>query len=62
MATTTIKAVEVVRAIRDQQASALAGKTPREVVAFFRAAGDAARRDARSTGSVSVKRGMARRA
>ncbi len=37
-----IRAVAMVRRIRDRQAKRLAGKTPQEVTAFYRAAGDAA--------------------
>jgi len=42
-----IRAVEMVRRIRDRQARALTRKTPTEIVAFFRAAGEAAVEDAR---------------
>ena len=41
-----IRAVEMVRKIRDRQAKRLAGKTTEEIVAFYRAAGDAAMQDA----------------
>lgn len=41
-----IRAVAMVRKIRDRQASVLAGKSPGEVVAFFREAGKSAMRDA----------------
>ncbi len=41
-----IRAVEMVRKIRDRQARRLAGKSPEEVIAFYRAAGDAAMQDA----------------
>lgn len=40
-----IHAVEMVRKIRDRQSRRLAGKTPDEVIAFYRAAGEAAMRD-----------------
>lgn len=40
-----IRAVAMVRKIRDRQASVLAGKSPGDVVAFFREAGKAAMRD-----------------
>ena len=40
-----IRAVEMVRKIRDRQARSLAGKTRQEVIAFYRAAGEAATRD-----------------
>jgi len=42
-----IKAVEMVRRIRDEQAKLLAGKSDAEIIAFFRKAGQAARRKAR---------------
>ena len=42
-----IRAVEMVRKIRDGHARRLAGKTPDEVIAFYRAAGETAMRDAR---------------
>jgi hypothetical protein len=45
--TKAIKAVELVRRIRDQQASALAGKPEDEVLDFFHRAAEAAREDAR---------------
>ncbi len=43
---TEIKAVELVRSIRDQQAELLAGKSNEEIIEFFRKAGDTARRAA----------------
>jgi hypothetical protein len=42
-----IKAVELVREIRDEQAAALAGKSDDEVLAFFHRAAERAREDAR---------------
>ena len=42
-----IRAVEMVRHIRDEQAALLAGKSEAEVLEFFRKAGEAAREDAR---------------
>jgi hypothetical protein len=42
-----VRAVEMVRRIRDRHASMLSGKTTAEVIAFYRAAGDAAMQDAR---------------
>jgi hypothetical protein len=42
-----IRAVEMVRRIRDRHARLLKGKTTDEVIAFYRAAGDAAMQDAR---------------
>lgn len=46
MKTTKLHTVEMVRRIRDQQAEKLAGKTPEEVIAFFRRAGKASLRAA----------------
>ena len=42
-----IRAVEMVRRIRDEQAASLADKSEAEVLEFFRKAGEAAREDAR---------------
>lgn len=42
MKETTIRAVELVRRIRDDQARQLAGKSDEEIIAFFRRAGEAA--------------------
>lgn len=42
----SIHAVEMVRKIRDRQARRLAGKSSAEIMAFYRAAGEAAIRDA----------------
>ena len=42
-----IRAVEMTRKIRDRHVRRLAGKTPEEVIAFYRAAGQAAVEDAR---------------
>ena len=39
---TEIKAVELVRSIRDRQAELLAGKSNEEIIEFFRQAGEAA--------------------
>ena len=44
---TEIKAIELVRRIRDEQAELLAGKSPEEIIEFFRQAGAAARMMAR---------------
>ena len=41
-----IRAVDMVRKIRDRQARRLAGKSPQEIIAFCRAAGEAAMLDA----------------
>jgi hypothetical protein len=43
---TTIQAIEMVRRIRDRQAEELAGKSDAEVIAFFRRAGEEARKAA----------------
>jgi len=43
---TKIKAVELVRNIRDRQAELLAGKSKKEIIEFFRKAGKAVRREA----------------
>jgi hypothetical protein len=42
-----IHAVDMVRQIRDRHARLLTGKTTEEVIAFYRAAGEAAMQDAR---------------
>ena len=42
-----IRAVDMVRRIRDRHARLLIGKTTAEVIAFYRAAGEAAMQDAR---------------
>ncbi|MHC1741733.1 MAG: hypothetical protein AB9873_01725 [Syntrophobacteraceae bacterium] len=42
-----IKAVEMVRRIRDEQARMLAGRSKAEIMAFFRKAGEAARQEAK---------------
>jgi hypothetical protein len=42
-----IKAVEMVRRIRDEQAQMLAGKSKAEIIAFFRKAGETARQEAK---------------
>ena len=44
--TKAIRAVELVRRIRDEQATILAGKSTDEVIAFFRRAAEQAREDA----------------
>ncbi|MBI1849626.1 MAG: hypothetical protein HYR85_04725 [Planctomycetes bacterium] len=43
-----IKAVELVRRIRDEQAKKLAGLSEAEIIEFYRRAGEAARADART--------------
>jgi hypothetical protein len=47
MKATRIRAVEMVRRIRDRHARILKGKTTSEIIAFYRAAGEAAMEDAR---------------
>jgi hypothetical protein len=47
MKTLEIRAVEMVRQIRDRHARLLTGKSTPEIIAFYRAAGDAAVQDAR---------------
>jgi hypothetical protein len=47
MKATKLRAVEMVRRIRDRHARQLAGKTEAEVIAFYRAAGEAAMEDVR---------------
>ncbi len=42
-----IRAVELVRQIRDKQIAGLSGKSAEEVIAFFRHAAEIAREDAR---------------
>ena len=41
-----IRAVEMVRTIRDRHTRRLAGKSPEEIIAFYRAAGEAAMQEA----------------
>lgn len=43
----SIRAVEMTRKIRDRHARRLAGKRPEEVIAFYRATGQATFEDAR---------------
>jgi hypothetical protein len=45
---TEIRTVEMVRRIRDEQAAMLSGKSDDEIIAFFKEAGEAARRRAQS--------------
>lgn len=51
-----IRAVELVRAIRDRQSRQLARKSPQEVIAFYRAAGDAAMQDAERRSTLRRRR------
>ncbi len=52
---TQIKAVEMVRRIRDEQARMLEGKSKAEIIAFFRDAGEAARREAKKRQTAQQK-------
>jgi hypothetical protein len=45
--TKEIRAIEMVRGIRDELARELAGKSEADIIAFYRKAGDAARESAR---------------
>lgn len=45
-----IKAVDMVRLIRDEQARLLSGKSRSEIIAFFKKAGEDARRAAEKKG------------
>ena len=51
---TGVRAVDMVRRIRDRQGKALAGKSAAEVIAYYRVAGEAAMQDAAP--SVSSRR------
>jgi len=46
---TKLRAVEMVRRIRDRHARQLAGKSEAEIIAFYRAAGEAALDDVRKS-------------
>jgi hypothetical protein len=52
-----IRAVDMVRRIRDRHARLLTGKTTAEIIAFYRAAGEAAMRDARERAKPRRKAG-----
>ena len=47
MSTPRLRAVEMVRRIRDRHARQLAGKIDAEIIAFYRAAGEAAMEEVR---------------
>ena len=47
MKATKVRAVDMVRRIRDRHARQSAGKTDAEIIAFYRAAGEAATEDLR---------------
>jgi hypothetical protein len=51
-----IKAVEMVRRIRDEQAQMLADKTKAEIIAFFKEAGETARQEAKQRLSTQRQR------
>lgn len=54
---TKMQAVEMVRRIRDRHARRLAGKTDAEIIAFYRAAGNAAMDAVRTSRSRKRKTG-----
>ncbi len=56
--TKAIRAVELVRRIRDEQAQQLASKSEAEVIAFFRRAGEAARKAAQERLTSKDARGL----
>ena len=51
-----IRAVDLVRTIRDRQSRRLAGKSPEEIIAFYRAAGEAAMQDAQRRSKLRRRR------
>ena len=57
MKATRLRAVDMVRRIRDRHARQLAGKTETEIIAFYRAAGEAAMDEARKSRSRRRKTG-----
>jgi hypothetical protein len=57
MKTPKIRAVDMVRRIRDRHAGLLNGKTSAEIIAFYRAAGEAATQDARERAKPRRKAG-----
>jgi hypothetical protein len=46
----------MVRTIRDRQSRRLAGKSPKEIIAFYRAAGEAAMQDAERRSTLRRRR------
>ena len=56
MKATRLRAVEMVRRIRDRHARQLAGKTEAEIIAFYRAAGDTAMADLRRRAKTTKRR------
>ena len=51
-----IRAVEMVRKIRDRHTRRLVGKSPEAIIAFYRAAGEAAMRDAEGRSKLHRRR------
>ena len=51
-----VRAVEMVRRIRDRHARQLAGKTAAEIIAFYRAAGEGAMEDLRRRSKPTKRR------
>ncbi len=51
-----IRAVDMVRKIRDRHARRLAGKSPDEIITFYRAAGAAAMQDAERRSKLRSRR------
>jgi len=56
MKATRLRAVDFVRRIRDRQARRLAGKTPAEIIAYYRAAGEAAMEEARAASKLQRRK------
>jgi hypothetical protein len=56
MKVASIRAVEMVRKIRDQHSRALASKKPSDVIAFYRSAGEAALEEARSRTRTALRK------
>lgn len=54
--TSEIRAVDLVRQIRDAQAKELAKKSPAEIIEFFNQAGNRAKRTRRSSKRASIPR------
>ena len=51
-----LRAIELVRRIRDRHARRLAAKTPAEIIAFYRAAGEAAMQEAEPESKISRRK------
>jgi hypothetical protein len=56
MKATRLRAVDLVRRIRDHHARRLAGKTPAEIIAFYRKAGKAAMQDAQPDSKIQRRK------